>query len=127
MLYVRTRSPPDWGHRRIPSVSLCIIAFSLPPQSLLHHTRPPSLFIKMSSCYCLLASKQTKLALGAEQVVTACICAKKTQQVSCNVMHLFPVWLHFPRECNRHEIVKWGVCDRASLRLVYSGGKSDFS
>lgn len=71
MLYVRTLSPPDWGHRGITSVSLCIIAFSLPPSDL-YDTWPPSLFIKMSSCYCLLASKQTKLALGPEQVAAAC-------------------------------------------------------
>lgn len=45
MLYVRTWFPPDWGHRRIPSVSLCIIAFPLPRVHFLHHTRPPSLFI----------------------------------------------------------------------------------
>lgn len=32
---------------------------------------------KMSSCYCLLMSKQTKLCLGAEQVAAACACAKK--------------------------------------------------
>lgn len=37
----------------------------------------PAYSSKMSSHYCLLVSKQTKLALRAEQVAAVCACAKK--------------------------------------------------
>lgn len=125
--YVRTWFPPDWGHRRIPSVSLCIIAFPLPPQSLLHHTGPPSLFIKNVITLLFARVKTNKTRFGGWTGGCSLYLCQETQWVSCNVMHLFPVQSRFPGECNRQEIVRWGECDEASLMLVYSGGKCDFS
>lgn len=124
-LYVRTWFLPDWGHARIPSVTLCIIAFPFPRSHfcIIQDHRPYSW--KVSSRCCLLTSKQTKL--GGWTGGCCLYLSQQTQRVSCNVTHLFPVQSHFPRECNHQEIVRWGVCDGASLRLEYSGGKCDFS
>lgn len=53
--------PPDWGHGRIPSVILCIIASPLPLCIIQVH---PPYSSKISSRYCLLMSEQTKTRFG---------------------------------------------------------------
>lgn len=60
---IKTRFPPDWGHRQIPSVSLCIIAFPLPPSYFCIIQDHPPYSSKMSARSCLLASIQTNYSL----------------------------------------------------------------
>lgn len=94
-----------------------------PPQSLWHHTGPPSYSSKMSSGYCLLASKQTKLALGAEQVAAACTCAKKpsgSPVMSC-------IYFLFNFTSLENVIIKKLLDGECVMEPVYSGGKCDFS
>lgn len=58
ILNVITQFTADWGHRRIPSVSLCIIAFPLPsPSHFCIIQDHPSHSSQMSPCCCLLRSE----------------------------------------------------------------------
>lgn len=101
ILHVRTWFPPDWGHGRIPSVSLCIIAIPPtppPPQSLVHHTGPPSLFIKNVITPLFARVKTNTTRFGGRTGGCSLYLCQETQRVSINVMHLFPVQSHFPPE-----------------------------
>ena len=111
----RTRFSPRLGTRKDP---ICqFIHYYIPPLPPSHfciiQDHPPY-SSKMSSRCCLLASIQTKLALGAEQVAAACTCAKKASGspvMSC-------IYFLFSRASPERVIVKklydgetvtWGV------------------
>lgn len=74
---MRTWFSPRLGTRKGPICQYMHYCIRPPPCCFCITQDHPPYSSKMSSCYCLLASKQTEIALGAEQVAAACTCAKK--------------------------------------------------
>lgn len=69
-----------------------------PPQSLVHHTGPPSLFIKNVITPLFARVKTNTTRFGGRTGGCSLYLCQETQRVSINVMHLFPVQSHFPPE-----------------------------
>lgn len=116
-------SPPDRGHRRLPSVSLCIIAFPL-PQVTYRSTRPPSLFIKNVITFLFARVKTNRTCCGGwTGGCSSYLCQKNPASLSYyNASASYSVAL--PSNVILRNLLE---CDRVGLRLVYSGGKCDFS
>ena len=97
VLHVRTRFPPDWGHGRIPSVSLCIIAILRPPGPCASHRT--TLPIHQKCHHATVCSRQNKHnSLWGRTGGCSLYLCQETQRVSINVMRLFPRSVALPPE-----------------------------